>query len=130
MQPVTQDEIHRLYARLPEIRCQKKCQDYCTNIVVTTVEKGIILSAIVPLLGKEVMDIPPMGSDPCPFLTHIGECGIYDVRPAICRLWGLVKKMRCPHGCVPDRWVSDKESRRLLHRLLQVSGGDISVLGQ
>ena len=30
-----------------------------------------------------------------------GRCSIYDQRPTVCRLWGDVPEMPCPHGCTP-----------------------------
>lgn len=31
-----------------------------------------------------------------------GRCAVYDIRPMICRLWGLSEDMPCPYGCVPE----------------------------
>lgn len=50
----------------------------------------------------------------CPSLTASGRCAVYSVRPMICRVWGLVREMACPWGCVPDRWLSGREVQRLL----------------
>lgn len=49
--------------------------------------------------------------------THL--CSIYNIRPAICRLWGAVDSplMRCPLGCKPSRWLSNKESDEILSEL-------------
>ena len=47
------------------------------------------------------------------------ECEIHEARPLICRLFGIVDidLMRCPWGCVPERWLSDAESRALLEEV-------------
>lgn len=50
----------------------------------------------------------------CPLLTPQRRCAAYESRPMICRLWGMVKKMRCPFGCRPSRWLSDCEADELL----------------
>src|SRR5262249_13706213 len=42
------------------------------------------------------------------------RCSVYESRPLICRLWGMVKKMRCEWGCTPERWVADEEAFQLL----------------
>ncbi|HEV2379781.1 MAG TPA: hypothetical protein VG206_08280 [Terriglobia bacterium] len=55
----------------------------------------------------------------CPYLVA-GQFFIYGVRPLICRLWGLVKAMRCPHGCEPEQWLSDEEARAMLARVIQL----------
>jgi hypothetical protein len=40
----------------------------------------------------------------------------------ICRAWGLVKRMSCPFGCVPDRWLSDAEFARLAATSEEIAG--------
>lgn len=52
-----------------------------------------------------------------------GKCSAYEQRPVLCRLFGLVKKMKCPFGCVPLRWVSDAEAGEIMRAVLEVSGG-------
>ena len=51
----------------------------------------------------------------CPFVTA-GGCGIYEVRPMICRLFGAVDApmMECPHGCGPARKLTEQQSRAKL----------------
>lgn len=51
----------------------------------------------------------------CPMLDEArGLCSIYEQRPLICRLFGLVEGMRCPYGCIPDRWLTDAEAYELM----------------
>lgn len=58
----------------------------------------------------------------CPNLNpHNGECMAYAVRPLICRMWGLTKRMKCPYGCVPERWVDDAEFAHILIEVLTVA---------
>jgi hypothetical protein len=52
-----------------------------------------------------------------------GKCKVYSIRPTICRLWGLVRKMACPWGCVPERWLSDDEARRIILDVKKAGGG-------
>jgi len=51
----------------------------------------------------------------CSFL-QIGGCGIYDIRPKICQLFGAVDHpmMQCPHGCGPKRLMTERQSRAYL----------------
>lgn len=121
-----EEKIKRLYAKLPKIKCQKKCTQACGPILMSTAEKKIIVKRV----GKDPFaDIKmPMDEESyvknftclsCPLLKD-GECTVYDIRPAVCRLFGLVKKMECPHGCKPDRWVTDKEAHKLLKELNRI----------
>ena len=60
---------------------------------------------------------PPKKSDvlTCPALdVAFGLCSVYPDRPTLCRLWGVVEKMRCPFGCEPERYLSDAEAVTIL----------------
>lgn len=54
------------------------------------------------------------GSHRCPALGDDGRCRGYEGRPALCRIWGMTKALRCPHGCVPSRWLTDQECGELV----------------
>jgi hypothetical protein len=53
----------------------------------------------------------------CPALTVLGRCSIYEDRPTICRLWGVVESMPCPWGCRPDRYLTDEQGHALLAQM-------------
>ena len=53
----------------------------------------------------------------CPYLTDKGRCSIYDLRPLICRMFGTVEGMPCPHGC-KAALLTDKQSAVLFKQLL------------
>ena len=95
-----------LYQWLPPMECQRLCQESCGPILMSKVE----WERICTRLG-----FTPNGNRAltCPMLKG-GQCTVYDIRPLICRLWGLVKKMACPNGCIPSRWLSDAEARLFL----------------
>jgi hypothetical protein len=59
--------------------------------------KGIHLPPVAEAVASYLMD----GDYTCPALKD-GRCSVYDVRPTLCRLWGVVEDMPCPWGCVPD----------------------------
>ena len=50
----------------------------------------------------------------CPYSVG-GNCGIYDRRPFICRLFGMSEDpgLQCPHGCRPDHPLSQEETNEL-----------------
>lgn len=48
-------------------------------------------------------------------LTADRRCGVYEVRPLICRLWGIIESLPCPYGCVPEGgYLPDEDGWRLL----------------
>ena len=88
---------------LPQLVCQRKCQDSCGPIQATPRERMHILWTHHRVLA------PDHTGTRCRLLTESGDCAVYADRPMICRLWGVVETMRCPHGCVPERWLTDEE---------------------
>jgi len=105
--------LEALYARLPRIDCQRQCQESCGPILMSRVEW---LRVRRQPGGRRTM----RDERTCPMLRR-GGCAVYTVRPLICRLYGLVERMRCPFGCVPERWVSDDEARTLLEAAQELS---------
>lgn len=105
-------QLKAIYDSLPKILCQRKCQESCGPILWSAAENIEIGKRVGGkfLQGNiETLD--------CPYLKPMIDCTIYEVRPLICRLWGLVEKMRCPWGCVPGRWLSDDEAKDLLRKV-------------
>ncbi len=118
--------LRQIEAELPTINCKKLCQSYCGVIPMTHLEHermegvaGKIETTELPL-PHGTFRVMMTGDGTCPMLRD-GKCSVYEVRPMICRLWGLVEKLRCPHGCTPSRWISDEEAHAFLDRVLALS---------
>jgi uncharacterized protein len=92
--------IDRIYARLPTIACRGKCQESCGPIY---------MSLRCPMLCRES-----------------GKCRVYDIRPVICRLWGLVESMLCPWGCRPARVLTDREGAVIIERVMRIGNEEVS----
>jgi hypothetical protein len=118
--PGVAEALETLYASLPRLNCRRLCAEACGPIDVSVAEWERMEAALPPIEAGPRFDVATMS---CGFLDlRQGLCRIYAARPLICRLWGLVKRMRCPHGCEPERWVSDEESGRLFADALRLSG--------
>lgn len=110
--------LEELYAQVPAIECRGKCQTSCGPIMmsdaehVTLRDRGFDLPRLDPLrvLAEARSSEPPT----CPALGAFGQCRVYDARPMICRLWGVVETMPCPHGCRPERTLTHEEGAALL----------------
>lgn len=109
--------LEALYARLPRIVCQRQCQEACGPVLMSRLEWIRVLRSPA---GRRTL----RGADAltCPMLRH-GGCAVYAVRPLICRLYGLVEdpRMRCPFGCLPERWVTMDEAQALLEEAQTIS---------
>ena len=102
-------KIAALYRRLPKLECKGLCAESCGVVPLYPAEARRIAIAT----GKKVDHDETLT---CKLLEN-GRCTIYEHRPLLCRLFGMVKKMRCPHGCVPERWLSDQEAWKMMERL-------------
>jgi len=136
--------VFEIYEEMPQIRCKGLCHRTCGSIPVVNAELPIFKKALKGPL-KETYPIPNHGNqDPngntvpggllicgdkdltCPALDEKSlRCTVHESRPLICRLYGLVdnEKMKCTHGCIPERWVSDKEVGGWYKRLHEIDRG-------
>lgn len=106
--------LDAIYAQLPKINCQRKCQQSCGPIVMGRREWNRVIEDV----GYEPKPTPDQAARlVCPMLDEkAGACSVYHVRPLICRLWGLVEAMACPWGCRPERWLTDAEAHHLMNQ--------------
>lgn len=113
-------ELERIYARIPRISCRGLCQAACGPIGITPQERLRIIKAVgvAPKADSETLA--------CNLLDDQGRCRAYAVRPAVCRLWGTVGSMVCPHGCRPERPLTLEEQKAIV-RDLQALGGPLRV---
>lgn len=116
--------IELVWADVPEIACKGLCQDSCGPIGASPVEirllrdRGIELENVVDALFN--VAIAKQEPQDCPALVD-GQCSVYEVRPTICRLWGVAEEMPCPYGCVPEGGLIDRATgHHLLQRSMQV----------
>jgi len=102
-------QIDATLAQVPPFTCKPGCSRCCGVILMSRLE----WKRICDRLGYE-----PKADDhslDCPMLKD-GRCSIYDIRPAICRLFGAVdhKLLECPEGCRPERLIPEATSRQIL----------------
>lgn len=115
--PRRQDEkLDALYAQIPALVCRGLCHDSCGPIEMSVRERERIeREAGKPLTCGMLAT--------CSMLTEDRRCGVYEIRPMICRIWGTTRKMRCHYGCRPERWLSAEETARLIAEA-DLIGGD------
>lgn len=107
--------LRELYKQVPQIPCKGLCQNSCGPLACSDVEYDVIEGrAGKPLTTDEELT--------CTMLSKSGHCTVYGDRPMICRLWGAVPKMPCPHGCGATLMLSDEEGGALLIESLDVGG--------
>jgi hypothetical protein len=115
----TDDELDALYAELPTIDCQGHCWNSCGPIHMTGAEQQRIRRAGVHIPNQLYSETGPMT---CPALTMFHQCGVYEARPLICRMWGATRKLRCNYGCKPERYLTEREVVEFMTRAHEIAG--------
>lgn len=117
--------LEAVYAKLPKLNCQGKCQACCGPIGLTPVEHDRMEERGRPLPMLSQFHDGALFSKKmqCPQLAGNGRCTVYAIRPMICRLWGVIESMKCPHGCVPEGgFLSDDEGHLLFREAMEAGG--------
>ncbi len=84
--------------KIPEFHCKEGCGKCCGVHLITAFLKE---HGRKQQYAKEILDM-------CPYLDEKKRCTIYEVRPAICRLYGVVQAMQCPYRKA-QQYLSDDE---------------------
>jgi Fe-S-cluster containining protein len=113
-----QEALAALYEELPAMNCQGLCSDSCYSLVQTGLEQRFVRDRTGVELG--LVQAPPTA---CPALTMLNQCGVYEVRPLICRLWGMTSGMRCQYGCEPQGgFLTAEQMYEFLARAAEIAG--------
>jgi len=114
-----EERLEALYAELPHLECKGLCADSCG-----AVSMGLHEARRIERITGEPLALMATLAENCPYL-EAERCTVYDVRPLVCRLWGIVDApgLRCDHGCAPERWLSHAEALTYVRRSLAISGG-------
>ena len=102
-----------LYRRIPSAQCKGLCWGACGPILVQADE----LTAIEEADGTGVKREDGL----CPYLNSEQRCSVYEARPLICRLYGVVEGLPCPHDCISLRTLSNEEVEQLLFEAARIS---------
>ena len=109
------DPIAAIYARLPKLECRGYCHIHCTGVPMSKEEYRRLKEAA----GGQLTIV---NGDRCSILDDQNRCSQYRHRPLICRLYGIVEGMRCPHGCRPEYFLTDAEGRELMAEMERIGG--------
>lgn len=122
--------LQALYEQVPDVRCKGRCWDTCGPIEVAPRERQRIRDAGVKMPhwddAKEE-NRRTGGQTMCPALTADHKCGVYEVRPMICRVWGASKALPCPYGCAEEAGaavLSAAETAELIGKSMAVGSPD------
>lgn len=101
---------------LPCTTCKSEC---CGTIPVRKGELARIIKAVATWSDDEIARMESQEREPlmCPLVdTERWQCSVYEVRPTICRLYGLTPGLECPHAPAKARRMSREQAAFLLGR--------------
>lgn len=107
--------LAKLYRQVPAIKCKGLCVGACGLIVASSREA----EAMQRVSGRPLtFDRQTLS---CGYLVA-GRCSVYDQRPLLCRLYGVVPDLPCEHGCEAERMLTKDEGTRLMDALERTDG--------
>lgn len=115
--------LREVWASMPSIECKGLCWQSCSTVPVFPVELELLQEHAgreLATVGLSYADGRVVGlgkfGEPCPFLV-LRRCSAHEVRPTICRAFGVTQGLQCPHGCKPARLLSDEQQFELFQRV-------------
>lgn len=111
----------KIYNQIPFIHCKGKCYQACGIIAMSETEMKHLKNEYPDLdfTPDGFIERAKYGCLDCPALID-KRCSIYKDRPLVCRLYGVVKKMKCEHGCKPSRYLPETKARQLIDRMDEI----------
>lgn len=117
-------KIDELLSGLPTFKCKEGCYDCCGPITLSRLESMRCIQASGRTendLRQQKKNNLKQGKLDCPLIdTETKKCTVYAVRPAICRLFGVVKgELLCPHGYSAESsaLISNDQSCEILQKV-------------
>lgn len=113
-------QIDALLSTIPSFKCKPGCADCCGPVYLSRLE----FYRCVKASGRSVENVRQHMEKnakqkilACPLLDKkTNRCSVYEVRPAICRIFGTSKELLCPHGYAPEpeKMLDDARARQIL----------------
>lgn len=109
-------DVKDIYKMIPKFECKKGCSACC---------------GIVPIIPQEAKNLNlkkafvlPFSGLTCKYSCKEG-CKVYEDRPLLCRLYGVVHKMPCTCGGKPERMLSLEEEDKIMSAYKLLGNGMI-----
>lgn len=112
-------KLDKIYDTIPSLECKGFCHDSCTVIPTSKIET----TRAIERLGYDpfniefnkpvtkVSDIPRCGA------LKNNRCTMYDIRPAICRVYGVAQGLDCGFGCKPKQIMSRDKAHEIFRKI-------------
>ncbi len=112
-------KLEELYKRIPKIDCKGDCHHSCTIIPASKIEikrarEKMLKNPFNPVHALQNLQDKKI---PCCAALKERRCAIYNIRPAICRLYGVAEGIECQFGCKPDKLMTKQEAYDLIREI-------------
>ena len=106
-----------IYSLIPEFECRDNCYECCGCHTWTYIEWKLITDwlrerGMEERFAKSVFDY-------CPYLEN-GKCAIYEVRPFVCRIYGVSESLKCPY-VKAEKYLSREITDKLHEAVKRIS---------
>jgi Fe-S-cluster containining protein len=101
-----------LYSKIPAFECIEGCTDCCGPVPWSAYE----------LKQAGLAGPPPDRADDVCVFSLAGRCDVHAARPLMCRLFGAVEDLRCPHGRGPLTLLPVEAGHEIVRRYKLVNG--------
>jgi len=117
------ERMQAVYDQVPAMAdCKGACWISCGPASMTPWERRRLAAAGHPITTEDIARKAPFDFW-CDALGPDGRCTAYGIRPLVCRLWGAVEWLPCPHGCRPEGgWLPDEVAFRLILEAVRDGG--------
>ncbi|MFE4527187.1 YkgJ family cysteine cluster protein [Streptomyces anulatus] len=124
-------KLDELYLSLPRMKCIGECASACGPVRLSPLEQRRIESRGHRWVDGHTIPMADGGSagTACSALDLSRlVCQVYEDRPMVCRIWGLIEALACPWGCRPEGgFLDDVEGLRLLNAALWYGGAAVAL---
>jgi len=108
--------LREVYSMIPKFECVDGCTECCGATLWTYIEWKLI-SDWLKERGREERFAKDI-FEKCPYIEN-GKCSIYEVRPLVCRLFGVTKRLKCPYR-EPEFYLPDEFADKLVEAVKRI----------
>ena len=114
----SEGKLKYLYSKIPEFNCIPRCTACCGPHPWANVEHRVIAKWMSERGMVEKFSKTMFGD--CQYIEN-HKCSIYEVRPVLCRLFGVVDTPKLMCSFRPSKGhISDEEAREIMRKVFEL----------
>lgn len=87
-------------------------------------DRTMTVDGVVPITSREELNKQIESGAACKTCDYSTAEGysIYENRPLPCRMFGTFERLKCAHGCRPEKYLTDKEVSEIHNQYFKIRG--------